>query len=330
MKRRSFLQHGVATLAGAALGGTSALTLAAAGKFPDHSIRIVVALAAGGSADKMARTLAPKLSEKWGHTVVVENLPGASSSIGTGQVVRSRADGYTLLVGDDQLAINIALKRALPYDTSKDIRGVTKAVVNPQLLLVKPELGVKTLAEFVALAKQKPGQITIGIPGGSGSFQHLAIVMLTRKLGIDLNVIPYSGGGPILLDMLGGHLDSTLVTLAAATGHVRNNSLIPLGVSTPQRSKALPDVPTLQELGVEGYAISTWQGFVAPSHVPDEIVQQLYRDIASVLKEPAITEQLEGLGYNVAASTPEELDRDIAQDIETFSKIVQESNITLE
>lgn len=298
--------------------------------FPQKQVRIIVALAAGGSADKLTRTLAPKLSEKWGQPVVVENQPGASSSIGTSTVVRSKPDGYTLLVGDDQIAINIALGRKVPYDSIKDLRGITKAVVNPQILVVRPGLGVKNLDELVALAKKKPGEITFGLPGGVGSFQQLALIMLTKQLGIETNNIPYPGGGPIILDILGEHLDATLVTLAAAAPHVREGKLIPIGVSTPQRSKALPEVPTFQELGVKGYSIATWQGFVAPSKVPDEIIQKLYRDFAAVLKEPAITKQLEEMGYNVFASTPQETDRLIAEDIKTFSKVVKDSGIVLE
>lgn len=336
MQRRSFVPQAslvsltLAILAWVGVSLWSPAVFAQETAFPSKSVRIIVALAPGGSADKLARTLAPKLSAKWGQSVVVENLPGASSSIGTGQVVRSRPDGHTLLVGDDQIAINAALERKLPYDSIKDLRGVTKAVVNPQLLLVRPGLGVKTLEEFVALAKKKPGQITVGIPGGVGSLQQLALVMLTKQLGIETNDIPYPGGGPILLDMLGGHLDATLVTLAAATGHVREGTLIPLGVSTPQRSKALPDVPTLQELGVEGYSIATWQGIVAPRGVPDAVVQKLYHDFAEVLKEPAVSKQLEEMGYNVAASTPEELDANIVRDIQTFSRVARESGIRAE
>jgi tripartite-type tricarboxylate transporter receptor subunit TctC len=318
-----------AALLSALISGTESAS-AQTDSFPGKPVRIIVAVAAGGSQDKLARTLAPKLTAKWGQSVVVENIPGGSSSIGTAQGARARPDGYTLLMGSDQLAIDMALERKLSYDSLKDLRGITKAVVNPQLLLVRPGLGVKTLTEFVALAQEKPGAITVGIPGGAGSFQHLALEMLNKQLGIQTNNIPYPGGGPILLDMLGGHLDATLITLAAATGHVRDGALIPLGVTTPTRSKALPDVPALQELGVKGYAVATWQGFVAPRKMPDALVKKLYQDFAAVLKDPAISQQLEETGYNVVAGTPEELDRDIAEDIQTFSRVVKESGIKLE
>jgi tripartite-type tricarboxylate transporter receptor subunit TctC len=328
MKWSVFIQTGMALSSALILGAGSAS--ARAGEFPEKPVKIIVAVSAGGSQDKLARTLAPKLSAKWGQSVVVENIPGGSSSIGTTQGARARPDGYTLLMGSDQIAIDVALERKLPYDSLKDLRGITKAVVNPQLLLVRPGLGVKTLDEFVALARKQPGGITVGIPGGAGSFQHLALEMLNKQLGIQTNNIPYPGGGPILLDMLGGHLDATLITLAAATGHVRDGALIPLGVTTPTRSKALPEVPTLQELGVKDYAIATWQGFVAPRQVPDAIIHKLYQDFAAVLKDPAISRQLEETGYNVVAGTPEELDRDIVEDIQTFSKVVKESGIRLE
>jgi tripartite-type tricarboxylate transporter receptor subunit TctC len=327
MQRGSFFTATVALFGALTLGTGNA---SAQGNFPEKPVKIIVAIAAGGSQDKLARTIAPKLSAKWGQSVVVENIPGGSSSIGTAQAVRARPDGYTVLMGSDQIAIDVALERKLSYDSLNDLRGITKAVVNPQLLLVRPGLGVKTLDEFVVLAHKEPGKITVGIPGGAGSFQHLALEMLDKQLGIQTNNIPYPGGGPILLDMLGGHLDATLITLAAATSHVRSGSLIPLGVSTPERSKALPDVPTLQELGVRDYAIATWQGFVITRAVPDALVQKLYQDFAAVLKEPEISQQLEETGYNVVAGTPEELDRDIRQDIQLFSRVVNESGIKLE
>jgi tripartite-type tricarboxylate transporter receptor subunit TctC len=328
MRRGSFFLTGAAGLSILFLG--AAPVAGQAGDFPEKPVKIIVAVSAGGSQDKLARSLAPKLSAKWGQSVVVENIPGGSSSIGTAQGARARPDGYTILMGSDQIAIDVALERKLPYDSLKDLRGLTKAVVNPQLLLVRPGLGVKTLDEFVVLARKNPGAITVGIPGGAGSFQHLALEMLNKQLNIKTNNIPYPGGGPILLDMLGGHLDATLITLAAATGHVRNGSLIPLGVTTPQRSKALPNVPTLQELGVKDYSVATWQGFVAPRKLPDVLAHRLYEDLAAVLKDPEVSRQLEETGYNVIAGTPEELDRDIAEDIKTFSRVVKESGIKLE
>jgi tripartite-type tricarboxylate transporter receptor subunit TctC len=328
MKWNVFIQMG-AVLSGALILGTGSASAQADG-FPEKPVKIIVPVAAGGSRDKLARTIAPKLSAKWGQTVIVENIPGGGASIGTAEAVRARPDGYTLLMGNDQIAIHIALGRKLPYDSLKDLRGITKAVVNAQLLLVRPGLGVKTLDEFVALAKKNPGSITVGIPGGTGCLQHLALEMLNRQLGIQTNNIPYPGGGPVLLDMLGGHLDATLVTLAAATDHVRNHTLIPLGVTTATRAKALPDVPTLQELGVKDYAIATWQGVVAPRQVPDALIQKLYQDFAAVLNDPVINQQLEEAGYNVLAGTPEELDRDIVEEIQVYSRVAKEAGIKLE
>lgn len=298
--------------------------------FPTHSVRLIVPVAAGGSADKLARILGEKLTQKWGQSVIVENIPGASSTIGTNQVVKAKPDGYTLLLGGDHLSLNEVLNNNVPYSPSSDLRGVTKAVANPQLLAVSTKLGVNNFAEFVALLKQRPGEITLGLPGGNGSYQHLAVVILNDKLKTATNNIPYPGGGPVLLDMLGGHIDSTLITLAAATEHVRNKSIVALAVTTPYRSPALPEVPTLQELGVKEYALSTWQGIVAPKAVPDAIIAKLNQDITAVLNEPDIKNQLESLGFKVVASTPEALDADIASDTALFKKVVSEANIKLE
>jgi tripartite-type tricarboxylate transporter receptor subunit TctC len=331
MKSRMFLSILVAVLMPAAMVPPG---ISLAGEpvdmFPTMPVRLVVPIAAGGSADKLARVLAQRLAEKWRQPVVVENIPGAASTIGTSQVARARPDGYTLLLGGDQLSINTALGRKLPYDPVKDLRGVIKAVENPQLLAVSTKLGVKNFADFLELLKKRPGEITLGLPSGAGSYQQLAVIILTKKLGVQTNNIPYQGGGPVLLDLLGGHIDSTLITLAAATEHVRNKTVIALGVTTPYRSKALPDVPTLQELGVEGYSLATWQGIVAPRGTPDALIEKIYKDITEILHDSAIAGQLESLGFNIVAGTPEDVDRDIAAAIELYTKIVRDEKITVE
>lgn len=328
MKRRSFLQAATAIAPAAVpmiFGAPRAF--AQSGTFPSKSVRIVVPVSAGGSADKLARVLAQRLGDTWKQTVVVENLPGASSSIGTSQVVRAPADGYTLLLGGDQLAVSPAIGTALPYNASTDLKGITKAVVNPQLLVVRPGLGVRNFGEYVALLKQRSQPITLALPGGNGSLQHLAVEMLNAKLGVKTNNIPYPGGGPATLDVLGGHIDAMLITLAAATENVRAGKLVALAVTTQERSKALPDVPTLQELGVKDYVVESWQGLLVPSKTPPAVIEQIHRDTVAVLRDPSISRQLEDLGFNIAASTPGEVDATITRDIDTYRRAAQAAQI---
>ncbi|MET4576031.1 Bug family tripartite tricarboxylate transporter substrate binding protein [Ottowia thiooxydans] len=321
MKRRSFLHAGALALPLITAGGAWAQS------YPTRNVRIVVPVAAGGSADKLARILAQQLSEQWKHSVVVENVPGASGAIGTLQVVRAPGDGHTLLLGGDQLAVSLAIGSQLAYDARKDLKGIVKAVVNPQLLVARPGLGVKDFAGYVDLLKKRPGEVTLALPGGKGSLQHLAVEMLNARLGLRTNNIPYPGGGPATLDVLGGHIDTMLITLAAATQNVRSGKLVALAVTTPTRSKALPEVPTLQELGVAGYVVESWQGLLAPAATPSALIAQLNRDVVGVLRRPDITAQLEDLGFNLSAGTSAEVDKTIAEDATAYKKVVQQANI---
>ncbi len=288
----------------------------------------MVPVAAGGSADKLARTLAQKLGEKWRQSVVVENQPGASSAIGNAAVAHARGDGYTLLLAGDALSLN-ALQASVPYDPVKDLQGVTKAVVNPQLLVVRPGLGVKTFQEFVALVKQRPGEISLALPGGTGSLQHLAVELLNERMGAKTNQIPYPGGGPATLDVLGGHVDAMLITLAAATENVRSGKLVALAVTTPTRSGALPDVPTMQEAGLPDYAVESWQGLSVPASTPRAVVDRINRDVVAVLREPDTAALLENLGFTIAATPPEAVDQTVRDDIATYRRIIASADVKL-
>lgn len=335
MQRKTFIKAGLALAAGITLASGAFISGAAPAQsdniaqWPTHPVKIIVPVAAGGSADKLARTLAQRLGEKWQQSVVVENQPGASSAIGNAAVARARPDGYTLLLSGDSLSLNALQPAVRGYDPQRDLVGITKAVANPQLLVVRPGLGVKTFQEFAALVRAKPGEVSLALPGGTGSLQHLAVEILNDRLGARTNQIPYPGGGPATLDVLGGHVDSMLITLAAATENVRSGKLIALAVTTPYRSKALPDVPTLQEAGLDGYAVESWQGFSAPAGTPRPLIDRINRDVVAILREPQTAELLENLGFSIAASTPQELDQTVAQDIATYRQVLAKADIQL-
>ncbi|WP_454726535.1 MULTISPECIES: tripartite tricarboxylate transporter substrate binding protein [Cupriavidus] len=325
---RTFLRLGAATLAGAPLLPHAAPAPADAEAFPAHAVRIVVPVSPGGSADKLARTLALRLSEKWGQPVVVENVTGASGTLGAAQVARAKPDGYTLLLGGEGVTLNAALFKTLPYDTAHAFRGVSKAVVNPQILVARPDLGVRTFQDYLALARRKPGEVTLGLPG-NGGIAHVAHEMLSRQAGIRVNYIPYAGGAPATVDLLGGHIDATLITLAAVTDYVRAGRLTALAVTTPYRSKALPQVPTMAEAGAAGFSVESWQGLLAPAATPTPVVARISHDVATVLSVPATRRQLEDAGYVVVGSTAQELDATLSQDMPRYAAVIASSGISL-
>ena len=265
--------------------------LASADSFPNKPVRIIVPVAPGGSADKLTRTLADKLAALWGQSVVVENVAGASGTIGAAKVAKAAPDGYTLLQQGEGLTLNGLLFAQLPYDTQKAFTPIIKAVVNPQVLVVNPGTGLNTLGDYLARAKAKPQSISLGLPG-NGGIAHVAHEILTQETGAKVNYIPYPGGGPAALDVLGGHTDATLITLAAVTEYVRAGKLRALAVTTPYRSDALPQVPTMAEAGVPGFSVESWQGYFAPAGTPAPIVAKINRDLQTVLQAPDVRAQL--------------------------------------
>lgn len=327
MKRRQLLHAGAAGLALQVLPGALGSAQAQTTTFPSKPVRIIVSVAPGGSADKLARTLAQRLTAQWGQTVVVENVPGAGGAIGTGLAARAAADGHTLLLASDSLAVDVALRKKLAYDPQKDFTGVVKAVVNPMLLVTRPGLGVNNFQDYVKYLKSRPGKVTVALPSGTASLQHLAHELLSARVGVQPNYIPYPGGGPAMLDVLGGHIDAMIITLAAATENVRAGKLIGLGVSTSTRSKALPDVPTIAESGVPGFSVEAWQGFVVPAATPRAIVEKLNRDIVAVLRDPTVSGELEGLGFNISAGGVNDIADTLKATIPVYTKVITDSGI---
>lgn len=327
MNRRNFLiSSGIAATLGASL---SRGVHAASGDFPSRNLRILVSASPGGSADKLARTIGQKLDASWGIRTIVENNPGGGGSIATNQVSKAKPDGYTLLLAGDALSIDAVQSRPLPYDPHKDLTGVIKAVVNPLLIMVRPDLGVNNFHEYLEYVKANQGKTSIALSGAKNSHQHLAIELLSQRTGVKFNVIPSLGGGPAMLDVIGGHIDAQIITLAAATENVRAGKLKGLAVTTPFRSRALPDIPTLQEEGIANYTFQSWQGLAAPAGTPPDVIQKIYRTAAAVLQEEKTKNTLEDLGYIVTASPPDELNRSIREDSELYADIARKAGLAL-
>ncbi|MPT50763.1 MULTISPECIES: tripartite tricarboxylate transporter substrate binding protein [Delftia] len=302
--------------------------LASAESFPNKPVRIIVPVAPGGSADKLTRTLADKLAALWGQSVVVENVAGASGTIGAAKVAKAAPDGYTLLQQGEGLTLNGLLFAQLPYDTQKAFTPIIKAVVNPQVLVVNPGTGLNTLGDYLARAKAKPQSISLGLPG-NGGIAHVAHEILTQETGAKVNYIPYPGGGPAALDVLGGHTDATLITLAAVTEYVRAGKLRALAVTTPYRSDALPQVPTMAEAGVPGFSVESWQGYFAPAGTPAPIVAKINRDLQTVLQAPDVRAQLEHMGFKVAGGSPADLGQSLQSERPRYARAIQSAGLSL-
>ncbi|PJO39708.1 tripartite tricarboxylate transporter substrate binding protein [Delftia acidovorans] len=302
--------------------------LASADSFPNKPVRIIVPVAPGGSADKLTRTLADKLAALWGQSVVVENVAGASGTIGAAKVAKAAPDGYTLLQQGEGLTLNGLLFAQLPYDTQKAFTPIIKAVVNPQVLVVNPGTGLNTLGDYLARAKAKPQSISLGLPG-NGGIAHVAHEILTQETGAKVNYIPYPGGGPASLDVLGGHTDATLITLAAVTEYVRAGKLRALAVTTPYRSDALPQVPTMAEAGVPGFSVESWQGYFAPAGTPAPIVAKINRDLHTVLQAPDVRAQLEHMGFKVAGGSPADLGQSLQSERPRYARAIQSAGLSL-
>ncbi|WP_333905613.1 tripartite tricarboxylate transporter substrate binding protein [Delftia acidovorans] len=311
-----------------ALHAPAALASASADSFPNKPVRIIVPVAPGGSADKLTRTLADKLAALWGQSVVVENVAGASGTIGAAKVAKAAPDGYTLLQQGEGLTLNGLLFAQLPYDTQKAFTPIIKAVVNPQVLVVNPGTGLNTLGDYLARAKAKPQSISLGLPG-NGGIAHVAHEILTQETGAKVNYIPYPGGGPASLDVLGGHTDATLITLAAVTEYVRAGKLRALAVTTPYRSDALPQVPTMAEAGVPGFSVESWQGYFAPAGTPAPIVAKINRDLQTVLQAPDVRAQLEHMGFKVAGGSPADLGQSLQSERPRYARAIQSAGLSL-
>jgi tripartite-type tricarboxylate transporter receptor subunit TctC len=331
MHKRVFLKHTAAALAGFAslpFAATASTRPQAGGEFPSKPVHIVVPVAAGGSADKLTRLLAERLTALWDQSVVVENVVGASGTIGAARVAKAPADGYTLMQAGEGVTLNAILFPNLPYRTEEAFAPLIKAVVNPQILVVNPKTGIQSLADYLQRARSSPLSISLGLPG-NGGIAHVAHELLAQQTGARVNYIPYGGGGPATLDVLAGHVDATLITLAAVTDYVRAGKLRALAVTTPYRSPALPEVPTFAEAGVPGFAVESWQGYFAPAGTPSAVLVRIHRDIQAVLRTPGVREKLEDMGFRVAGGSSGELAESLKTERERYQRVIETARISL-
>ena len=304
-----------------------AATAFAQGGFPSRPITIVVGFAAGGATDTAARIIAKKLSEDMGVSVVVDNRAGAGGNIAHQQVANAAPDGYTILLGSvGPLAVAPHLVKNLPYDPQKDLAPLTMGVMFPNILVVNPGVPAKTLQEFVALARERPGKLEYGSTG-VGSASHLAGELLKQRANIDLTHVPYKGGGAAMPDILGGRIASYWSPPSTALPFIQSGKLRPLASTGSARSPVLPDVPTVAEQGYPGFEASNWYAFVAPGKTPPELLDRWNAELVKVLKSPEIREQLLQHGLEPRPGTREELAAYIRKETETWGKVIRAANI---
>jgi tripartite-type tricarboxylate transporter receptor subunit TctC len=295
--------------------------------YPSRTIKMIVPYPAGGTTDFLGRLVAEQLRSGLGATVVVENKPGAATAIGAEQVARAEPDGYTLLIATSTtLAINKTLYKKLPYDPVKDFTPVALVAAVPFALIINPEIPAKTLPEFIAYAKTKPG-LAFG-SAGNGSPQHLGAEMLKSAAGIEIHHVSYRGSVPAMLDVIAGHIPFMVVDLQPALPQIRDGKVRVLGVTTLRRIAAAPDIPTLDEGGLAGFELVAWQGIVAPAGVPRGIVDQLAAQITKLVADPATQNKLTAIALEpLSGSTPDSFAAYIKTEVDRWAQIVKNSGV---
>lgn len=295
--------------------------------YPVKPIRFIVPSTPGGSVDTLARTVGPRLADKWGQQVIVDNRSGAGGAIAGELVAKSPPDGYTLLVGTvASLATNVSLQKKLPYDPMKDFAPVTLIATQNLMLLVHPSLPVKSVKELTALAKKKPGSLSFS-SAGNGTGGHLSGELYKMLAGIDLLHVPYKGVAPAMIDVVSGQVTMTFASILSGSQQVKTGRLRALAVTGARRSPAVAELPTMMEAGVAGYESATWYGIVAPAGTPADIVNRLSSEVVAILKGPEMNDRLSKEGADPVGNTPAEFARHIQTEIEKWRKVIRAAGI---
>lgn len=309
------------TLAAALL----AAALPAQAAYPERPIRLIVPLAAGGAMDAIARSVGAKLNDALGQTVVVDNRGGGGGTVGAGIAKAADADGYTLIMMSATSVIRPLLYKA-NYVMFRDFRAISQVSAQPYLLVVNPKLPVKSVPDLIAYAKANPGKLNYA-SSGQGSIIHLSSELLCVNTGIKMVHVPYKGMGAAYPDLIGGHIQLALGSIVSALSHVRSGRLRGVAVTSPQRSKAAPEYPTIAESGVKGYAVTNWYGVLAPVKTPQPVVDRLYREISGVLHRPDLAKHFAADGAEAIGSTPKEFTAHIRAEIEKWTQVIKKAGI---
>jgi tripartite-type tricarboxylate transporter receptor subunit TctC len=302
-----------------AVGVTDAAT-----PYPVKPVRLIVPFPPGGGADVLGRIAAPSLAEALGRAVMVENRVGAGGNIGAEVAARSAPDGYTILLGNVAHAFNVSLYKKLSYDIVKDFAPVSMLASTPNILVVHPSVPVKSVRDLVVLAQARPGQLDY-VSGGSGSPAHLAAVLFISTAGVKMNHIPYKGGGPSMIALMGGEASVGFPTMPTAIQQVKAGKLRGIAVSSARRSPSFSELPTITEAGVSGYEASTWYGLLVPTGTPNEVISRLNADSLKVLRKQDVKERLDTAGLDAMGTTADEFGTHIGTEIVKWGRVVKAS-----
>lgn len=297
--------------------------------YPARAVRIVVPYAPGGSTDVVFRLLAPRLSEDLGQSVVVENRPGGSSTIGLDIVAKSPPDGHTWGTPNITYGANPSLIKKMPFDSEKDLLPVTQVAVVTMVLSLHPSVPARSVKQLIALAKARPEQINFS-SAGNASANHLATAKFMSMTGTRLTHVPYKGGGPAVISLVGGETSMLFATIPSAIEHIKAGRLRGLAVSRAQRNSALPDVPTVAEAGVPGYEAIEWNGVMVPAGTPPAVVRRIHQAIVKALAIPAVKERIVQIGSEPVGNSPEEFTAFIKSEFAVWAKVVKEAGITMD
>ena len=306
-----------------------AIADAAAQTYPAKPVRMIVPSSAGGGSDIIARIIAPKLGERLGQQIVVENRAGAGTMIGSEAVARAAPDGYTLLLGVSTLATNPAIYKKVSYNALTDLAPITLVLSAPNVLVVHPSLPVKNVKELVWFSEARPGQINYA-SAGTGTNPHLSMELFLSMAKLKMVHIPYKGSAPAIIDLVAGQVPVSMATMLTGLPHGRSGRLRALGVTSAQRTAVARDVPTIAESGVPGYEAVQWYGVLAPAQTPKDIVTRLHREMVAILQLPDVKERFAADGGDPGGNTPEEFARYLRIETEKWAKVVKGAGIKQE
>jgi tripartite-type tricarboxylate transporter receptor subunit TctC len=322
---RTFIR--IAALAAALLAGPALTGTTRADTYPNKVVRIIVPFPAGGPTDVVARLVAQKLSERLGQQFIIENLAGAGGNIGMGAAARAAADGYTILFVSSSYVVNPSLYNKIPYNPDKDFVPITKAAAAPNALIVNPSVTAKDVNELVAQIKADPAKFNIASPG-IGTTPHLSIELFKQAFGLnDLLVVPFNGGNPAIQAVVAGHTPLSFQAIPPATPLIKDGKLRALAITATRRSAALPDVPTMDELGAKGQEAETMQGVLAPAGTPKPIIDLLQREIAAALALPDVKAKIIGLGFEPSGISSAEFAAYIKSEIAKWRRVIEQAHM---
>ena len=292
--------------------------------YPSRPIRVVVPYSAGGSSDGPMRVIAQEMSKQLGQQMVVENKPGQGAMLGSADVVKAPPDGYTLLLASNPNAISASLYSRLTHDPVEDFAPISLLASEQAVLLVHPSVPAKTLQEFIAYVKERPGKVDYS-SSGNGSAQHLFMAMFTSMAGIQMNHIPYKGSAQAVTDLLGGQVSAAMPGLAAMRGHIREGRARGLAVTGAKRASAAPDIPTMIESGLKGYELYVWMGMLAPKGTPAAVIDRLHREFVTALRAPAVKTYMDNAAIEAVGSTPAQFAAFFREEKARWAKVIKET-----